>query len=62
MESAEATLTRLQELPLEAKDALAKEIQQRLDRVNRAAEDIRTKAITIASDPIAVLTKKNDGK
>eukprot|EP01036_Dinobryon_divergens_P029597 gene29597-38719_t len=62
VESAEATLTRLQELPLEAKDALAKEIQQRLDKVNRAAEDIRTKAITIASDPIAVLTKKNDGK
>ena len=47
---------------MEAKDALAKEIQRRLDKVNRAAEEIRTKAITIASDPIAVLTKKNDGK
>ena len=62
VESAEATLTRLQELPVEAKDALASEIQRRLDRVNQAAEELRTKAVSIASDPIAALTnKKKDG-
>lgn len=62
VESAEATLTRLQELPVEAKDALASEIQRRLDRVNQAAEKLRTKAVSIASDPIAALTnKKKDG-